>query len=351
MNELDMARNIINETDKEIARLFEQRMDAVRMVANYKKEHGLPIEDSARENELIARNSEMVESDDYRSYYVDFLRSTIDISKKFQHRLLDGMRVAYSGVEGAFGRQKQLIPVKTSSGSYDIILERGALDKTGEYLNLARKVLIVTDSGVPKEYSNTVASNCKTPYVVTIEQGESSKNIKNFELLLSKLVEYQFTRSDCIVAVGGGVVGDLSGFVASAYMRGIDFYNIPTTLLSQVDSSIGGKTAIDFMGIKNVVGAFYPPKRVIIDPETLKTLPERHIANGLAESLKMALTHDEELFVIFEQGNINENIDLITERSLMIKNRLLSRMNAKAGCAECSTSVIHSRMRSKPKMK
>lgn len=102
MNELDMARNIINATDKEMAKLFEQRMDAVKMVANYKKEHGLPIDDFGREGEIIARNSERIASDDYRSYYVDFLKSTIDISKKFQHRLLDGMRVAYSGVVGAF---------------------------------------------------------------------------------------------------------------------------------------------------------------------------------------------------------------------------------------------------------
>lgn len=102
MTELDVARNIINVTDKEMAKLFEQRMDAVRIVAKYKKEHGLPIDDSAREAEIISKNSQGVESDDYRSYYVDFLRSTIDISKKFQHRLLDGMRVAYSGVKGAF---------------------------------------------------------------------------------------------------------------------------------------------------------------------------------------------------------------------------------------------------------
>ena len=224
-----------------------------------------------------------------------------------------------------------LIPVKTSCGTYDIILERGALNKAGEYLDLDRKVLIVTDSGVPKEYSNTVASDCKNPFIVTVEQGESSKNINNFELLLSKLVEYGFTRSDCIVAVGGGVVGDLSGFVASAYMRGIDFYNVPTSMLSQVDSSIGGKTAIDFMGIKNIVGAFYPPKRVIIDSEALKTLPERHIANGLAESVKMALTHDEELFKIFEHDNIEENIDLIIERSLLIKKSVVEQDEREGG--------------------
>ena len=224
-----------------------------------------------------------------------------------------------------------IIPVKTSSGNYDIILERGAINKSGEYLNLERKVLIVTDSGVPTEYSSAVAANCKTPYTVTVEQGESSKNIKSFELLLSKLVEYGFTRSDCIVAVGGGVVGDLSGFAASAYMRGIDFYNIPTTLLSQVDSSIGGKTAIDFMGIKNIVGAFYPPKRVIIDPETLKTLPERQISNGLAESLKMALTHDKELLCVFEEGNVKQDLDLIIERSLKIKKSVIEQDEHEGG--------------------
>lgn len=102
MTELDIARKIINATDQEMAKLFEQRMDAVRMVANYKREHGIPVDDLGREAEIIAKNSQAVASDDYRSYYVDFLRSTIDISKKFQHRLLDGMRVAYSGVVGAF---------------------------------------------------------------------------------------------------------------------------------------------------------------------------------------------------------------------------------------------------------
>lgn len=216
-----------------------------------------------------------------------------------------------------------LIPVKTSVGSYDIVLERGALNRAGEYLDLSRKALIVTDSGVPCEYAKNVAANCKSPYIVTIEQGEASKNLKSFEFLLSKLVEFGFTRSDCVVAVGGGVVGDLAGFTASAYMRGIDFYNIPTTLLSQVDSSIGGKTAVDFMGIKNIVGAFYPPKRVIIDSDTLKTLPDRQVSNGLAESVKMSLTNDKALFEIFENEDISENIDLIIERSLLVKKSVV----------------------------
>ena len=102
MTELEKARKIINETDKQMAKLFEKRMDAAKMVANYKKEHGLPIDDFVREEELIKRNTALVESEEYRSYYVNFLKDTIGLSKKLQHRLLDGMRVAYSGVEGAF---------------------------------------------------------------------------------------------------------------------------------------------------------------------------------------------------------------------------------------------------------
>ena len=182
-----------------------------------------------------------------------------------------------------------IIPVKTSTGEYNIVLKRGAIKELSEHLNLDRKVLVVTDSGVPQEYSKTVAEQCKTPFIVTIEQGEKSKNFDNFRMLLSKMVEYGFTRSDCVVAVGGGVVGDMAGFVAASFMRGVDFYNIPTTVLSQVDSSIGGKVAIDFEGYKNIVGAFYPPKAVIIDSDTLKTLDSRQISNGLAESVKISL--------------------------------------------------------------
>ena len=143
-----------------------------------------------------------------------------------------------------------IIPVKTSTGGYNIVLERGALSKLKEHLRLERKVLIVTDSGVPKEYSQTVAKQCKTPFIVTIKEGEASKNFDNYKMLLQKLVEYDFARSDAVIAVGGGVMGDLAGFVAASFMRGVDFYNIPTTVLSQVDSSIGGKTAIDFLPIK-----------------------------------------------------------------------------------------------------
>ncbi len=224
-----------------------------------------------------------------------------------------------------------IIPIKTQSGEYNIYFERGALAKAGDYFRLDRKVMIVTDTGVPGEYSKKVAEFCKEPVIITIDMGEKSKNIDTFKYLLECLVNNNFTRSDCVVAVGGGVVGDLSGFVASAYMRGIDFYNVPTTLLSQVDSSIGGKTAIDFMGLKNIVGAFYPPKAVIIDSETLKTLPERQLSNGLSESVKMALTSDIELFGIFENDDIYANLDTIIERSLMIKKHVVENDEKESG--------------------
>ncbi len=216
-----------------------------------------------------------------------------------------------------------IISVSTSTGKYNIYIERGILNSVRDIFDLSRKVLIVTDSGVPQCYSETVASQCKEPYTVVIKQGEASKCFENYKMLLSKMVQYGFTRSDCVVAVGGGVVGDLAGFVASSYMRGVDFYNIPTTVLSQVDSSIGGKVAIDFEGYKNIVGAFYPPKGVLIDSNTLSTLPKRQISNGLAESVKMALTSDRELFELFEKGNACDDIDEIIIRSLMIKKAVV----------------------------
>ena len=145
------------------------------------------------------------------------------------------------------------------------------------------------------------------------------------------MLEHNFSRKDCVVAVGGGVVGDLSGFAASAYMRGIDFYNIPTTLLSQIDSSIGGKTAINFGGVKNIVGAFHQPQKVLIDPDLLKTLPPRQIANGLAEAIKMSLTSDRKLFELLETQDIGSNLEEIILRSLHIKKDVVEQDEKESG--------------------
>lgn len=195
-----------------------------------------------------------------------------------------------------------ILNVGLGERAYDIVIERGCLAKAGTLYNLDRKVLVVTDSGVPLEYARAVAAQCAEAHLTVVAQGEQSKSLEVFGKLLQTMIEAQFTRGDCVVAVGGGIVGDLAGFVAASYMRGVDFYNIPTTVLAQVDSSIGGKTAINLGGYKNMVGAFYQPKKVLIDLDVLRTLPRRQIANGLAEAVKMALTSDAQLFGLFEEA-------------------------------------------------
>ena len=215
--------------------------------------------------------------------------------------------------------------------SYDIVVERGVLASADQHMNLNRRVLVVTDTGVPEKYAKTLAAQCKEGIICTVEMGEASKSLDAFGKLLQMMLDNGFSRKDCVVAVGGGVVGDLSGFAASAYMRGIDFYNIPTTLLSQIDSSIGGKTAINFGGVKNIVGAFYQPKKVLIDPTLLKTLPERQISNGLAEAVKMALTSDKELFGIFENQDLESHMDEIIIRSLCIKKNVVEQDERESG--------------------
>ena len=223
------------------------------------------------------------------------------------------------------------IHMNLGEDSYDILVERGILKNASEHLNLNRRALIVTDSGVPEQYARIVAEQCKDGIICTVEQGEASKSLDTFGKLLQTMLDHGFSRKDCVVAVGGGVVGDLSGFAASAYMRGIDFYNIPTTLLSQIDSSIGGKTAINLGGVKNIVGAFYQPKMVLIDPELLETLPQRQISNGLAEAIKMSLTSDEKLFELIENEDIESNIDEVIIRSLNIKKSVVEQDERESG--------------------
>ena len=138
-------------------------------------------------------------------------------------------------------------------------------------------------------------------------------------------------RGDLVIAVGGGVVGDLAGFAAAVYMRGIDFINCPTTTLSMIDSSIGGKTAVDLGDTKNVVGAFWQPRLVIVDADTLATLPRRHFVNGLAEAVKAGLLADPELFGIFENGDVDAEIDAIIYRSLKFKKGIVEQDETEHG--------------------
>ncbi len=223
------------------------------------------------------------------------------------------------------------IPLNLGEASYMITLARGALARAGELFSLGRRVLIVTDDGVPAAYAKTLAAQCASPTVVTVPAGEGSKSLAQYEALLTKMLEAGFTRRDCVLAVGGGVAGDLAGFTAATYMRGVDFYNVPTTVLSQVDSSIGGKTAVNLGGIKNVVGSFWQPRGVLIDPDVLATLPPRQTAAGLAEALKMGMTSDAALFSLFEDGDPLSHLEEIIERSLRVKAAVVEQDEKESG--------------------
>lgn len=222
-----------------------------------------------------------------------------------------------------------ILKMELGERSYEILIERGCLQKAGQLLNLNRKVCIVTDEGVPRQYVETLAAQCESPVVVTVAPGEASKTMDTVTDLCRAMLEQGFSRKDCVVAVGGGMVGDLAGFAAACFMRGIDFYNIPTTLLSQVDSSIGGKTGVNLGGVKNIVGAFWQPKKVLIDPDTLDTLSPRLRAEGMAEAVKMALASDQGLFERLEQGDLP--IEELLYGALSIKKAIVEQDEREGG--------------------
>ena len=224
------------------------------------------------------------------------------------------------------------LTMQLGSRSYGIILKSGCLANLYQFANVAnRKVFILTDSGVPEQYAQTVLAQCPNGMVYTVPQGEASKSLKVYGQVLQAMLEFNMTRKDLLVAVGGGVVGDLGGFCAASYMRGIDFINCPTTTLSMIDSSIGGKTAVDLGDTKNIVGAFWQPKLVIVDPATLSTLPRRHFINGLAEAVKAGLLADPELFSIFEKEDVDDRIGEIICRSLRFKKNVVEQDETERG--------------------
>ena len=195
------------------------------------------------------------------------------------------------------------------------------------------KICIVTDSNVAKFYSDEVKSLLNkldsTIYMHVFEAGEASKNLDTLSKLYENLIKFRMDRNDLLVALGGGVVGDLTGFCAATYLRGIDYIQVPTTLLSQVDSSIGGKTAVDFMKYKNMVGAFYMPRLVYINVNTLKTLDSKQFSSGMGEVIKHGLIQDKDYYdyIIANKADIRNNtpnslIELIYG-SCLIKSRVV----------------------------
>lgn len=164
----------------------------------------------------------------------------------------------------------------------------GSIIDAGKSLNLTnRRTMIVTDNGVPKEYVETIKDQCSDPYLYIAPSGEHSKCIQTFSWVSQLMLENGFTKEDCVCAVGGGMVGDLASFIAANYMRGIDFYNIPTTLLAQVDSAFGGKNALNLDGVKNVIGCIREATAVFLDFNLHKSLPDDELKNGIAEIIKL----------------------------------------------------------------
>ncbi len=215
------------------------------------------------------------------------------------------------------------IRIRTKQRDYSILFAHGILAEVSRYVHCEGRVFLVSDSGVPLKWQQILKKQYPDAEMFIFEQGEQSKSVDTYVTLLKWLADNKASRKDTIIALGGGVVGDLTGFAASTYMRGISYVNIPTTVLSQIDSSIGGKTAIDFNGLKNIVGTFWQPSLVIIDPETLTTLPSRQLRNGLAEAVKSGMIRDRELFEIFENDDYLNRLDEIILRSLEVKRKIV----------------------------
>ncbi len=217
---------------------------------------------------------------------------------------------------------------------YDIKIENGIIDRSGELIAQIHEpcnIAIVTDSNVAPLYSNRIITSLKkygfTPQLITIPPGESSKSVNMLTSLYTQMLSMGLTRSDLIIALGGGVVGDLTGFCASTLLRGIPFVQIPTTLLAQVDSSVGGKVAVNLPQGKNLVGTFYQPKLVIIDPLCLETLSDRIFSDGMAEVIKYGVILDEALFSTLRNSptrtEITKSIDNIIYRSCDLKRMVV----------------------------
>lgn len=192
---------------------------------------------------------------------------------------------------------------------YDIRIERGLLDRAGELcraaLPKAGRLAVVTDSTVGPLYAGRVLDSLNAAgfqtILITVPAGERSKCVEQLSRLWEELMAFGLTRTDAVAALGGGVVGDLTGFAAATILRGVDFVQIPTTLLSQVDSSVGGKVAIDLQAGKNLAGAFWQPRLVLMDPEVLGTLDDATFADGMAEVIKYGCIFDAEFYSFLEQ--------------------------------------------------
>ena len=211
------------------------------------------------------------------------------------------------------------LTVNLGDRSYPIYVGAGIMERAGEFLKqagLGGKVAVVTNPTVAQLYLDPIhEALSKADFQVTpvlLPDGEEHKNLKSLATIYDHLISERFERKSCVLALGGGVIGDLAGFAAATYLRGVPYVQVPTTLLAHVDSSVGGKTGVNHENGKNLIGAFYQPKLVLIDVAVLKTLPRRELVAGLAEVIKYGIIHDPDLFHLLEQ-KVGKLIDLDRE--------------------------------------
>ena len=229
-----------------------------------------------------------------------------------------------------------------ASTDYDVLIGAGLIDKAGE---LTAKVVrpcqcvIVTDDNVDELYGDRVEISFKySGFGVSrfvFPAGEGSKHIGTLSELLEYMAQRRMTRSDLVVALGGGVVGDMAGFAAAVYARGIRFVQVPTTLLAAVDSSVGGKTAIDLKAGKNLAGAFHQPSLVVTDTDVLRDLPDDLMACGAAEAIKHGMLFDPELFALLETGRWQDRMDEVAARNVELKRDVVARDEFDTGARAC----------------
>lgn len=221
--------------------------------------------------------------------------------------------------------------VKTGT-PYEIKIERGLLRRAGDEIRRipelrgARKAAVVTDSNLATQAQAVKASLKAAGYDVTLHvfpAGEESKNLSSIAAMLEAFAQFGLTRTDFAVAFGGGVTGDMAGFAAATFLRGIDFVQVPTSLLAQVDSSVGGKTGVDLPFGKNLVGAFHQPRLVLIDPDTLDALPPHFFADGMGEVIKYGCIRDKDLFENLEKQDVKEHLEEVIFRCVDCKRQIV----------------------------
>ena len=230
----------------------------------------------------------------------------------------------------------RIVKVSLGDRSYEIKIQTGLLGRLGSEcsrLELGKKCAVISDTNVGSCYAAPALNSLRQagfePVLLTMPAGETAKSLKNVQRCYDELAAHRLERKSFIVALGGGVVGDLAGFVAATYLRGIPFVQAPTTLLAQVDSSVGGKVGVNLKAGKNLVGAFYQPRLVLCDLATLETLPLREYRSGLAEVIKYGIIYDRALF-----GRLEKTLDKLLARDAQVLASVIAR------CCEIKAEVV-----------